>query len=62
MKFLEVLKQRRKELKVTQEEIAKELKCSREQYNKWENGSYDISFKNYEKAMEYLTRKENDNE
>lgn len=32
-----LIKQRRKEMKVTQAEMAKHLSISREQYNKWEN-------------------------
>jgi len=38
MKFNEFLKEKRKELKMTQEDLAKKLYISRESISKWENG------------------------
>ena len=62
MKFLKQLKQRRREYKITQEKMAFILGITRGQYTRLENGNSKITLEQYEKAMNYINKKEADYE
>lgn len=50
----EILKQRRKELKLTQSDIAKQLDITRQSYFTWENGKTKPNSQNIEKLADIL--------